>query len=39
MNPMGRLANPEEIANTIRFLVSDEASFINGDCVMVTGGP
>jgi NAD(P)-dependent dehydrogenase (short-subunit alcohol dehydrogenase family) len=39
MNPMGRLAHPEEIAGVIRFLASDEASFINGDCVMITGGP
>jgi len=39
MNPMGRLASPVEVARVIRFLVSDEASFINGDCVLVTGGP
>jgi 3-oxoacyl-[acyl-carrier protein] reductase len=39
MNPMGRLAQPAEIAGVIRFLASDEASFINGECVMITGGP
>lgn len=39
MNPMGRLASPVEVARVIRFLASDEASFINGDCVLVTGGP
>jgi 3-oxoacyl-[acyl-carrier protein] reductase len=38
-NPMGRFANPAEVAQVIRFLVSDEASFVNGECVMVTGGP
>ena len=38
-NPMGRFATPAEVAQVIRFLVSDEASFVNGECVMVTGGP
>ena len=38
-NPMGRFAAPAEVAQVIRFLVSDDASFINGECVMVTGGP
>jgi NAD(P)-dependent dehydrogenase (short-subunit alcohol dehydrogenase family) len=38
-NPMGRFARPAEVAQVIRFLVSDEASFVNGECVMVTGGP
>jgi NAD(P)-dependent dehydrogenase (short-subunit alcohol dehydrogenase family) len=38
-NPMGRLAAPAEVAQVIRFLVSDDASFVNGECVMVTGGP
>jgi 3-oxoacyl-[acyl-carrier protein] reductase len=37
-NPMGRLAAPAEVAQVIRFLASDEASFVNGECVMVTGG-
>jgi 3-oxoacyl-[acyl-carrier protein] reductase len=38
-NPMGRLAEPREVAKVIQFLCSDDASFVNGDCVMVTGGP
>jgi 3-oxoacyl-[acyl-carrier protein] reductase len=38
-NPMGRFAAPAEVAQVIRFLVSDDASFVNGECVMVTGGP
>jgi len=38
-NPMGRLANPAEIAAVVRFLCSDSASYVNGDCIMVTGGP
>jgi NAD(P)-dependent dehydrogenase (short-subunit alcohol dehydrogenase family) len=38
-NPMGRLANPPEVAAVVGFLCSDAASFVNGDCIMVTGGP
>jgi NAD(P)-dependent dehydrogenase (short-subunit alcohol dehydrogenase family) len=38
-NPMGRLADPPEVASVVRFLCSDAASFVNGDCIMVTGGP
>jgi 3-oxoacyl-[acyl-carrier protein] reductase len=36
--PMGRLGKPEEIANTYAFLASDEASFINGVVIEVSGG-
>ncbi|TMI87052.1 MAG: SDR family oxidoreductase [Bacillati bacterium ANGP1] len=38
-NPMGRLAAPSEVAAVVRFLCSDAAGFVNGDCIMVTGGP
>ena len=36
--PMHRLGKPEEIANLIRFLVSDESSFMTGQTVVASGG-
>lgn len=36
--PLGRLGEAEEVARAIRFLVSDEASFITGQVLGVDGG-
>lgn len=36
--PMGRLGRPEEIANTYAWLASDEASYVNGAVIEVSGG-
>ena len=38
MIPTGRLGEPEEIARCVRFLVSDDASFINGSTISANGG-
>lgn len=38
LHPIGRIGRPEEIASTIVFLASDEASFITGSEIVVDGG-
>ncbi len=36
--PLGRAGRPEEIASVVRFLVSEEASYITGQVIYVNGG-
>jgi NAD(P)-dependent dehydrogenase (short-subunit alcohol dehydrogenase family) len=38
MHPLGRLGEPEEVAQAIAFLASDQASFITGAVLPVDGG-
>jgi 3-oxoacyl-[acyl-carrier protein] reductase len=36
--PLGKLGDPEDVAGAVRFLCSDEASFITGEVLLVDGG-
>lgn len=38
-NPMRRVARPEDIANAVALLCSEDASYINGQVIYVAGGP
>jgi len=38
MIPLGRVGTPEDVANAVAFLASDEASYITGHVLNVNGG-
>lgn len=38
LHPIGRIGNPEDVAAAVAYLLSDEASFINGAILPVDGG-
>lgn len=37
--PLGRVGRPEDVANVIAFLCSDEAAYVSGQTIYVAGGP
>jgi len=37
-HPMGRLAEPSEVADAVLWLLSDASSFVTGNVLMVDGG-
>ena len=36
--PMGRMGEPEDLANAIAFLSSEAADYVTGTCINVDGG-
>ncbi len=36
--PLRRFGRPEEVASVVRFLASDDASYITGETICITGG-
>lgn len=38
LNPLGRIASPDDIANTVSFLMSPQGGWINGQVIRANGG-
>ncbi|ARF16030.1 3-oxoacyl-ACP reductase FabG [Sporosarcina ureae] len=38
LTPAGRMGDPAEVASVVAFLASDDSSFVNGECISVSGG-
>ena len=38
LNPLGRIAKPEDVANLIQFLLSEKADYLNGQVISLEGG-
>ncbi|RPK10889.1 hypothetical protein FH5_03967 [Priestia endophytica] len=38
LHPLGRLRTPEEVAKTVLFLASDDASCVTGTSLLIDGG-
>jgi len=38
LHPLGRMGEPEEVAEAVLFLASERSSFITGTCLFVDGG-
>lgn len=38
LSPLGRIGDPEDISNVVKFLLSDNANWINGQTIKVNGG-
>jgi 3-oxoacyl-[acyl-carrier protein] reductase len=36
--PLGRGGTPEDIANTVKFLASEDAAYITGQVIHINGG-
>ncbi len=36
--PLGRAGTPEDVAGTVAFLASDDAAYITGECIHISGG-
>ncbi|WP_301109998.1 3-oxoacyl-ACP reductase FabG [Sporosarcina sp.] len=38
LTPAARMGDPAEVASVVSFLASDDSSFVNGECISVSGG-